>query len=303
MNNFAIVIPIYNGGALFREVLISVAAQNIKGTLLVVDSGSQDGSKELAFEASTGVITISSNNFNHGGTRQMMVEQNPTYDFYIYLTQDAVLANQDSISNIMRPFHDPKVGAVCGRQLPHPDANILARHARIFNYPNKSSVKSIQDAPELGLKTAFLSNSFAAYRSEALKDVGGFPDNVIFGEDMYVAAKMLQKGWKVAYAADAECQHSHNYKLADEFRRYFDNGVFHAREPWIREMLGGAGGEGVRYVISELRFLGWKHIYLWPSSIIRNAAKYISFKLGLIEKYLPRNLKNTLSMNKNYWLK
>jgi rhamnosyltransferase len=211
------------------------------------------------------------------------------------------LASQDAVSNILKLFHDPMVGAVCGRQLPHLDATILARHARIFNYPDKSRVKSLEDASLLGLKTAFLSNSFAAYRANALKDAGGFPDHVIFGEDMYVAAKMLQKGWKIAYAAKAECRHSHNYTLVEEFRRYFDNGVFHAREPWIREMLGGAGGEGIRYVISELRFLGWKHLYLWPSSIFRNGLKLLAFRLGLLERYIPRKTKMLLSMNRAYW--
>ena len=43
------------------------------------------------------------------------------------------------------------------------------------------------------MKTAFNSNSFAAYRRKALKDVGGFPINTILSEDMYVTAKMLLK--------------------------------------------------------------------------------------------------------------
>ena len=112
------------------------------------------------------------------------------------------------------------------------------------------------DAAELGIKAAFMSNSFAAYRREALMAVGGFPKHVIFAEDMYVAAKMLMAGWKVVYEGSACCRHSHNYTIIEEFRRYFDMGVFHAREPWIRENFGGAGGEGLRYVKSELKYLG-----------------------------------------------
>ena len=80
---------------------------------------------------------------------------------------------------------------------------------------------------------AFISNSFAAYRVSVLKEVGGFPDDVIFGEDMFVATKMLKAGYKIAYAAGACVYHSHDYSLWQEMKRYFDMGVFHAREPWI----------------------------------------------------------------------
>lgn len=61
---------------------------------------------------------------------------------------------------------------------------------------------------------------------------------------MFYTAKAVLSGYKVAYAAKAEVQHSHNYTPLEEFRRYFDIGVFHKDEPWIRQSIGGAGGEG-----------------------------------------------------------
>src|SRR5690606_19238861 len=108
-------------------------------------------------------VTIPSSQFNHGGTRQMMVSRNPDYDIYVFLTQDAYLEDADAIENLVAPFHDEKVGAVCGRQLPHKDASPLAEHARLFNYPATSMLKSFEDVPQMGIKTAFMSNSFAAY--------------------------------------------------------------------------------------------------------------------------------------------
>jgi hypothetical protein len=87
-------------------------------------------------------------------------------------------------------------------------------------------------------------------------------------------------GWKVAYAGNAQCRHSHSYTIIEEFERYFDMGVFHAREPWIRQHFGGAGGEGMRYVKSELQFLGLQRIYLWSAAILRNAVKLLGYKLG-----------------------
>ena len=230
-----------------------------------------------------------------------MVDLNDDYDVYIFLTQDAYLIDALSIAQIVAPFADPELGAVCGRQLPHLNATPVAQHARLFNYPDTVQVKSIADVPILGIKAAFMSNSFAAYRHKALKAVGGFPAHVIFAEDMYVAAKMLLAGWKVAYAGNAMCRHSHNYNLIEEFGRYFDMGVFHAREPWIRNRFGGAGGEGVRYVKSELIFLGFHRLHLWPSSILRNAIKLLGYKLGQQEARLPKSIKRKLGMYKRYW--
>jgi rhamnosyltransferase len=301
MKRIALIVPTFNGIKDLPRLLGSLEGQELLPDVLIVDSSSTDGTVELARNRVKRITVIPREVFNHGGTRKWIVEINPDYDVYIFMTHDAILSGSHAIEKIIEPFQDSRVGAVCGRQVPHADANILARHARYFNYPAKSQVKSIEDAAELGLKTAFLSNSFAAYRASALKGVGGFPPHVIFGEDMYAAAKMLQKGWKIAYESEAVCQHSHNYSLEEEFKRYFDNGVFHSCDPWIREMLGGAGGEGVRYVISELRFLGWSHLDLWPSSLVRNALKYFGFKLGLYEKYLPVSLKQKLSMNSAFW--
>ena len=297
----ACVVPTYNGRSDLARLLSSLEKQHTAFDLFIVDSSSTDGTGELACSQARRVVTIPAIQFNHGGTRQMMVNANPSYDIYIFLTQDAYLDDPDAIAHLLRPFVDEQVGAVCGRQLAHLDASPIAEHARLFNYPATSMVKSMADVPALGIKTAFMSNSFAAYRRDALQAVGGFPAHVIFAEDMYVAAKMLLEGWRIAYAGDAACRHSHNYNLREEFSRYFDMGVFHAREPWIRERFGGAGGEGVRYVISELKFMGLSRAYLWPSVIMRNFFKLLAYKLGQKEKSIPRVIKRKLGMYKRYW--
>lgn len=297
----ACIIPTYNGVLDLDRLLNSLELQVALFEVFIVDSSSIDGTQDLAVQRVANVTVIPPSEFNHGGTRQRMVEINGEFDIYVFLTQDACLVGRDAISRLIRPFSDPRVAAVCGRQLPHKNAGLFAQHARLFNYPEGGEVKSISDVPRLGIKTAFMSNSFAAYRAEALKEVGGFPSHVILSEDMYVAAKMLLAGWKVAYAGDALCRHSHDYSLAQEFKRYFDIGVFHAREPWIRAAFGGAGGEGMRYVRSELRFLGLHRLHLWPGALLRNALKLLGYKLGQQESRLPLAWKRKLSMHWRYW--
>lgn len=297
----ACITPVFNGGDQLIKLVDSLLLQSIKADLFFVDSCSRDGSLELLESRFKNIKKISARNFNHGGTRQNMVDENLGYDVYIFLTQDCYLENPFAIENLIKPFDDSSVGAVCGRQLPHTNATKFAEHARLFNYPEGILIKKEEDIPRLGIKTAFLSNSFAAYRAKALYEVGGFPRNVIFGEDMYVAAKLLIAGWSIAYAGNAECRHSHNYTLAEEFRRYFDMGVFHSREHWILEKFGGAGGEGVRYVKSELSYLGLKNLHLWPESMLRNLIKYIASRAGVYEGFMPNWIKKNIGMNGNYW--
>ena len=297
----ACIIPTFNGKSELRCLLDSFEFQTSSFDVYIVDSSSNDGTYELAKSKVPNVLSIPSSSFNHGGTRQMMVDKFPHYEAYIFLTQDAILVDAQAIEKLVAPLTNPQIGAVCGRQLPHLNASRFASHARHFNYSNCSQVKSIEDAPKLGIKTAFMSNSFAAYRKSALVAVGGFPSDVIFGEDMFTAAKMLLSGWKVAYAGDALCRHSHNYSPIEEFRRYFDIGVFHYREPWIRNSFGGAGGEGVRFIKSELGFLGLRGIHFWPEAIFRNFIKLFAYKLGQNEHLIPSKIKRIIGMNKRYW--
>jgi rhamnosyltransferase len=215
----ACIIPSYNGKAELSRLLDSLQTQTTRFDIFIVDFSSKDGTQELAKARVKNVTVIPAVEFNHGGTRQRLVDHNPDYDVYVFLTQDACLASTDAVARIVEPFADYQVGAVCGRQLPHLDATPIAQHARFYNYPDIVQVKSIADVPKLGIKTAFMSNSFAAYRWDALKKVGGFPEHVIFAEDMYATAKMLLMGWRVVYAGNAKCRHSHNYTIIEEFER------------------------------------------------------------------------------------
>ena len=61
-------------------------------------------------------------------------------------------------------------------------ANPIEAHARLFNYPPVSAIRSLEDAAAMGFKAIFFSNSFGAYRRTALEQVGGFPKESNFGE-------------------------------------------------------------------------------------------------------------------------
>ena len=300
---FVLCVPTYNAGNQWQDWITAYQSQSLKADkVIVIDSSSSDNTVKLAEEAGFLVYSIPQSAFNHGRTRNQAVEFGKSFtDVVVFMTQDAILASPDSLANLLAPFVDSKVAAVCGRQLPHHNATPLAVHARYFNYPSKSKVKSQVDISTLGIKAAFMSNSFAAYRLSVFEKLGGFPDNTILAEDMYLTAKMILSGYKVAYCAEATVFHSHNYTLKQEFQRYFDTGVFQQEQQWIQQKFGRAASEGKRFVLSELQFLFNNAPHLLPKAMFSTFAKWVGFKLGYHYHKLPYAWRKAFSMHKGYW--
>jgi rhamnosyltransferase len=297
-----VVVPTLNAAKLWPAFYEGLRRQGLEPQqIFVIDSSSTDGTPELARAAGYRVLSIARSEFNHGGTRQFAAQLLQPVDILVYLTQDAILASDDAIVRLVRPFEDPSIGATFGRQLPRVGAGPIESHARSFNYPAESQLRTLAARNALGFKAIFCSNSFAAYRTSALSAVGGFPNNVIVSEETVVFARLLLRGWKTAYVADAMVHHSHYYPYSEEFRRYFDVGVLHAREPWLLDEFGKVDGEGLRFFISQLNCLWPRHAYLVPDGLVRLFIRYTGYKVGRLERKLSPALAKRLSQQKHYW--
>ncbi len=301
--NVAILVPTLNAGVNWRNFLIGIANQKkiIIKEKIILDSGSSDNTISESLEAGFNVAKIDKKDFDHGYARQLLAEKAIDCDILVYLTQDCILKGSDSLSKLIEAFEDPKVGLAYGRQLPHIGAKTLETHARLFNYTAFSRVKTIDDKNELGIKTASCSNSYAAYRKIALKEVGGFPSHTIFAEDVIVGGRMLINNWNIAYVAEAEVFHSHDYTTKEEFKRYFDIGVFHSTNKWLLDEFGSAGGEGLKYLKSELKYVLKNNPLALPKMMFSIGAKFLGYKLGMMHERLSATQRKSFSMHKRYW--
>lgn len=304
MQKISVIIPTYKAESYLPKLLERLKDQTIKDfQLLIIDSSSNDKTVEIAKQYTDDIIIIPQSEFDHGGTRAKAAKMS-TGDILVFLTQDALPYDENTIENIVKEFDNEEVGAVCGRQLAYEETNIFGKHLRLFNYPDKYSIKGSEDIPKYGIKTTFLSDSFAAYRKTTLESIGWFKENLIFGEDAYAAAKMILSGKKVVYANEAKVYHSHSYTIIEDFKRYFDMGVFHSCESWLLEKFGKPEGEGSRYVKSELEFILENDKYfLIPEFFIRNAMKLLGYKLGLKHRKLPKSFLTKFSMLKSWFNK
>lgn len=289
MHKVAIVIPTCNAGREFANLLAEIARQSLPiACKLVIDSASTDGTADVARRHGWQVRSISMAEFSHGGTRQMAVELLPDdIEIVVFLTQDVRLPDRYSLEKLVGAFADNQdndqeahVAAAYGRQLPHEGASIYAAVDREFNYPAVSRIKSMADSRELGIKTTFLSDSFAAYRVQDLLKIGGFP-KINICEDMYVAGRLLLAGKHIAYVAEAEARHSHEPKLEDMWHRYREMGRFQRQNPWIKESFGSAGGEGMKLLRYQVgRIYKEKGIAGVLKLLAFDIVKFAAYKLG-----------------------
>lgn len=300
----SVIIPTRNGAETLRELLAGLRLQERQpDEIIVIDSASTDTTVHVAHEYGATVVPIPLAEFDHGGTRTLGATI-ARGELLVFFTQDALPAGRHLLARLVAPFDaDEAIGMSYGRQLPAFDADLLAAHLRQFNYPEQSAVRSFADRTRCGLGTVFASNSCAAYRREVLAEVGYFPKGLIFGEDTWVAGKVLQRGRKIAYVAEAAVYHSHNYQPYEEMQRYFDIGVLHRSESWLIETYGSSTGRGLTYLRSGLLYLRQQGS---PGAMgdfmVRVALKWIGYQLGRRHRILPRSLAERLSLHKNWWV-
>lgn len=297
------IIPTSNGAETLGELFAALKRQHrCPDEVLVADSSSTDQTVAICRSAGAEVSVIAQAEFDHGGTRSNLARR-ARGEIVVFFTQDAILARRDALEALIAPLlQNEKVACAYGRQLPKANAHPLAAHLRWFNYPPQSSMRTFADRQEFGLKTIFISNSFAAYKKQCLAEVDYFKNGLIFGEDTCTLGRLLQAGYGVAYVAEAEVYHSHNYSLGQEFLRSFDIGVLHSSEAWLLDTYGRAEGVGARYIHSVFSMLLRERRYLLlPDCLLRSALKLIGYKLGRSYKKIPAAWRPFLSMNRLWW--
>lgn len=268
--------------------------------ILVVNSSSTDGTVELAKQFGVETLVIPREDFNHGKTRELARKTLGT-DFVVMITPDAYAKDHTVLEKLLQPLLDKKASLAYARQIPHKGAKFWESFPRLFNYPEKNQIRSIDDVKEYGVYTFFFSDSFGAYCNRALDEIGGF-SHVLTGEDTVACAKLLIKGHKVAYVGEAHVHHSHDYSLMQEFRRHFDTG--YARESY-KELLKAGGGDSARgkiYVKALFKQLLNERPLSIPYGFMQILAKWTGYQLGKRLKNAPNSVKKALSSQTFYWI-
>lgn len=302
-----VIIPVYMPDKSFFELIEKLETQSVPVNNIIIMNTEEKYFDKLAygsrfFEKYLNIKThhLSKKEFDHGMTRRTGVLKSEA-DIFIMMTQDAMPKDSELVANLVKALEAEKTACAYARQLPREDCSESEKYMRHFNYPPESRVKSIADLSELGIKTYFCSNVCCAYKRDIYDKVGGFVKHAIFNEDMLYAAKVMKEGYKIAYVAEAQVIHSHNYTCKQQFQRNFDLGVSQAEHPEVFADVPSEG-EGIRSVRKTIKHLkrngfGSKIPYV----ILQSGFKYIGYRLGKGHRHLPKKLVMKCTSNKEYW--
>ncbi len=274
-----IICPLYNAKKdierLHREILKqkNVEINNIKYIL----TDSKDNTEELLKKLKIEYTKIKKEEFSHSLTREQAALSSKA-DIVVFTTQDIIIEREDWLYNLTKDISDGKVQACFSRQLC--TKNTIEKYTREKNYPKKSRIVSNENIKELGLQTFFFSDAASAINRKIFEELNGYDGKKLpTNEDMYIAYKLITKGYKIKYCADSEVIHSHTFTLKQLYKRYYDTGLFFGMNSFLDKYgTTKAGGGMAKYILK--RAIQDKNIKVLLNFIPNMAVRYIGMKKG-----------------------
>jgi rhamnosyltransferase len=287
-----------NGSRDLERLLPALYAQNVVGSfeVIAIDSGSTDGTTSLLKHYPLRLEQIPAETFHHARTRNFAADL-ARGEILIFLSQDAMPASRFWLSKMISNFDDPKVGAVYGRQIPKPGSLAERQDTLDTVYGAHKFVKDPQHRNGLGYRFYHFSDANAAIR-RSVWQATRFPEDLKVFEDLGIAKRILDSGWKIVYEPEASVYHSHNHTTLGLFKRYFDIGYTLRRlkiwdAPGTRKSLSRDAWKMLKKKFSGARTLSTKRRP--GEGIQQDIAKSFGLLLGLNQACLPLILKRHLS--------
>ncbi|MEO5958247.1 MAG: glycosyltransferase [Opitutaceae bacterium] len=207
-----IIMRSFNEAWALRDTLPALRAQEYTNwELIVIDSGSTDGSVELIRAAAPQhFIQILPHDYRPSSVMNRGMALART-DTAIFLNADATPQNSNWLRPLAVALQDPKTAAVFGCQVPRPDCAAVFAHdyERCFG-PQRES--------------AAWDHFFSMVSSGLRKDVWaqrGFLDSMQYSEDDEYTRWCRARDYRVVYCPESVVMHSHNYTPRQAYKRSF----------------------------------------------------------------------------------
>lgn len=220
----SVIIPSFNGAHELPSLLAALRAQIQINDLeiIVVDSGSTDGTAELAETFGAKVIHIKQEDFSHSYSR-MLGATNATGEYLLFMTQDALPDREDWIIRMLQPCLVSGAAAVSCYETPREDADLLS-HITVWNWKNVMSggVDKLTSLPtDMSYnslrRSAQLSDNACLVKRSIFMDLGGHRG--AYAEDLDLGIRLLKAGYKLGILSSVCVVHSHNRPAIYNFKR------------------------------------------------------------------------------------
>ena len=180
--------------------------------VIVIDSGSTDGTLDIVRGFPVRLIEIPPESFSYGRALNLGV-QAASGEVVVSLSAHSLPADERWLAHLLVPFRDPTVAGVYGRHLPRPSATIFELFGMWL-----SGVMS--EEPRRQERDMMFSNANGAFRRDlALQHP--FDERIPGAEDLAWADWMQRQGWAIYYEPRAAVYHSHGESLPRLLHRMF----------------------------------------------------------------------------------
>ena len=230
----SVVILTLNAGPGFADTLDGVFAQKTDSDfeVIVLDSGSMDGTPELARARGAAVQTLPSATFDHGATRDRGLSL-AGGEYVALLVQDAVPLDDRWLAAMIEALeNDALVAGVYGRQVPRSEGSPLAR-VLVTNAPTAGHRRREQDAggperyrslpPAKRRELALFDNVSSCLRRSVWEEIPF--GRTGFGEDLRWGKRVMEAGYKLVYEPRSSVIHSHERGPLYDLRRHYAEGL------------------------------------------------------------------------------
>lgn len=228
----SLLLLVKNAEPYLEELLTAVFAQRHPFDLQVVavDSGSSDATLEILARHALRVIQIPAQEFNHGETRNLAAQEaDPASQYFVYLSQDALPADEHWLRNLIQPMEDdPQVAGTFSRHIPCSGASpsLVRQLTTMWQTGGEARlVKQMPADPEAYERDKFFyiyfSNTSSAIRREVWEQIPF--RRLDFAEDADWADRVLSVGYKLVFEPTSIVLHSHDYRIIEQFRQNVDH--------------------------------------------------------------------------------
>ena len=226
------VIPVLNGGRRLGQLLEKLKQQKkVRDVeIIVLDSGSTDGSTDTARAAGARVIEIPKGTFSHGGTRQLGAEQ-AKGEYLLFTVQDAVPATDYLLFRMTRIMEQhSELMVLSGRQVVNGEADLYSRWSITTMYSALQLSKDMKyslrcpdlfdELPETSKRSlSFVDDVCACYRASAVRKYGFA--RIENAEDIEIGIRLLKGGHSLGFLYTTGVYHWHNSPADYFLKRHF----------------------------------------------------------------------------------
>lgn len=219
-----VVIPTFNGAHELPSLLEELKGQQgpDKPELVVVDSGSMDGTAALAEQAGAKVVHITQEEFTHSYARRLGAEK-ASGEYLLFMTQDALPDGKDWLLRLMQPVLVSGAAAASCYERPRADADLFSRISawvwrkticggedRLTALPSDESYDSLR-------RCAQLNDNACLIRRETYFALGGHRGD--YAEDLDLGIRLLRAGYQLGLLDSVSVIHSHSRSPLYYFKR------------------------------------------------------------------------------------